>query len=653
MMLERRWLQRALVALLILTIVPLAPLVSAHPNGPARPTEFIFLGEDTPGAFHAALQGDDTDVTLPDDSPDDPVAPTDDLPEFDELPNGTPAPDSEAPEVVLSDVSLAETPAPNEGTPVPTPIASPSVTLDRTRATPGSSIGYLLRDFPANTAVYVGWQNPLGDLHEWGTVQTDSNGSATGSFTVPAAPANVSHAVQFRTVGGDTVTAPFEIAPLIKPSVTTVKPFDVFQIQLSGFAANDLVSLFWKHPSGAWVIIDQVTTNVGGNVVSVTVETPEWIQEGVQTIRAEGIVKQNSSAITALGPKVTLDRTRATTGTTINYELTGFPANRMIAVSWQLPNGNIQAWGSIQTNTAGSFSGSFEVPAAPGDIDHEVRFTFENEVITAPFEIAPRIRSTVEVVRPGEQFAVNLRGFSARDTLTLLWKNPAGAWIQIGEVTTSASGSVTTHPIVTPDWVQSGTQTLRAQGKISQNTSAIEAVSPSESVTPTRTTVNNTVYITVSNYPPNTTVSVTLGRSSGTVDLGSFQTDSNGNGTHDSRLPAMQGGDDLTLRFTTLRFTRTLPFQLAARVKSNTYPGVRGGQVDISLRGFAKQQPVTIRWRNPATNQWVVVGTGRTSNTGSANIWVTVPSWAPTGNNSVRAETPAGNAQTNVVPIAG
>jgi cell division septation protein DedD len=93
-------------------------------------------------------------------------------------------------------------------------------------------------------------------------------------------------------------------------------------------------------------------------------------------------------------------------------------------------------------------------------------------------------------------------------------------------------------------------------------------------------------------------------------------------------------------------------YTVVPRIKVIEGTVARGQSVDISLRGFAKKESVRIRWRN-ASGRWIELARVTTSNTGSANVYVTVPSWAPDGSASVRGDGQYGRAQTNVVYVSG
>jgi hypothetical protein len=71
--------------------------------------------------------------------------------------------------------------------------------------------------------------------------------------------------------------------------------------------------------------------------------------------------------------------------------------------------------------------------------------------------------------------------------------------------------------------------------------------------------------------------------------------------------------------------------------------------VNVSLRGYGKNETIRIRWK--VGNAWVVVATVKASNTGSANVNVTVPANAPAGANSVRGDGTINRQQTNAVTV--
>jgi hypothetical protein len=94
-------------------------------------------------------------------------------------------------------------------------------------------------------------------------------------------------------------------------------------------------------------------------------------------------------------------------------------------------------------------------------------------------------------------------------------------------------------------------------------------------------------------------------------------------------------------------------FEVVPRIK--LIPGMAGWgeQGNVSLRGYAPWTTVRIRWLRGST--WIEVARVSTSRTGSANVYVTVPSWAPAAQTRSAATrsllTAAGREQTRSEPI--
>ena len=90
-------------------------------------------------------------------------------------------------------------------------------------------------------------------------------------------------------------------------------------------------------------------------------------------------------------------------------------------------------------------------------------------------------------------------------------------------------------------------------------------------------------------------------------------------------------------------------FEVAPRIKVIPSTVSPGQTVDVSLRGFGKRESVRIRWL--VNGSWVTIATVVTSNTGSANVDVTVPANADLGQNSVRGDGAEFRQQTNAVTV--
>jgi hypothetical protein len=180
---------------------------------------------------------------------------------------------------------------------------------------------------------------------------------------------------------------------------------------------------------------------------------------------------------------------------------------------------------------------------------------------------------------------------------------------------------------------------------------------PRVTISPSRGTVNSKVQFTLTGFPRDASVQISWRRLSGALyDFpGPYSTDSNGSLTGTFRVPATTGGPGQQITFKSGNVSRTVLFEIAPRIKAiYDYRGnyaVRGEPLEISLRGYAKNETVRIRWLKGSS--WVTLGTVTTSNSGSANKKFTVPLWAPDYLNSVRGDGTMFRQQTNAVIVNG
>jgi hypothetical protein len=164
----------------------------------------------------------------------------------------------------------------------------------------------------------------------------------------------------------------------------------------------------------------------------------------------------------------------------------------------------------------------------------------------------------------------------------------------------------------------------------------------------TRTTVNSRVTASVTGYPASSTIQMLWDGTS----VGTFQTDGKGAGSGDFRVPATPMGF-YPVAVVSGNTSQTAQFEVVPRIKLRPSTGAPGDTVDVSLRGYRKKETVRIRWQQGSS--WVELTRVLTSNTGSANIDLPVPSWAPDGSASVRGDSTVypegGRAQTNAFVV--
>lgn len=533
---------------------------------------------------------------------------------------------------------------------VEVPVVDPVAELSTERVQPAARVTWTISQAAVNAEITIEWVRENGGIIALETAIADSSGAASGTFAAPAVPGGAGHLVRF-TVGSDTIEIPIAVAARISPTPTTSVPGETISVNLRGFAANDPLQILWR-VNGAWVQVAGVRSSPTGSVTGLQILVPANAEAGANTIRVSGTISQQSSAFTVIRPAALLDSTRATVGTRVGFTFSDFPANSQVEMTWVRLNGGTIALGTVTTDAGGAATGQIEVPAAEGGPGQQIRFTSGAAIATATFEIAARIRVTPAIARPGETVSLNLRGFKVGDPVRIMWRNGQGDFVQVGSATTSSTGSVTGLEIVVPNWAPSGVNTLRANGAISGQTSALTIESPSVVVTPMSGTVNTRIRYTLERFPADSQVTITWNRlTGGTVNLGTVTTDATGSASGDFLIPATPGGSGQIVTFVSSSVSATAMIAVNPRVKVTPSVAAPGETIDISLRGLPRQEPYVIRWRAGNTGAFTVIASGTTSNTGSANVAFTIPASAVEGPYQLRVEMAPYNLQTNAFSV--
>jgi hypothetical protein len=160
-------------------------------------------------------------------------------------------------------------------------------------------------------------------------------------------------------------------------------------------------------------------------------------------------------------------------------------------------------------------------------------------------------------------------------------------------------------------------------------------------------TVNSRIPVSIARFPGGQSVPIYFDQQT----AGSVNTNSVGVGSGTFLVPAAPMGTHTIRAYRYGRDARA-SFTVTPRIKLIPNVSIKRGQtVNVSLRGFAKKEVVRIRWKKGST--WVEVARVTTSNTGSANIDVKVPTFVKDGPTSVRGDGVRGRAQTNAVTVSG
>jgi hypothetical protein len=241
----------------------------------------------------------------------------------------------------------------------------------------------------------------------------------------------------------------------------------------------------------------------------------------------------------------------------------------------------------------------------------------------------------------GSSVTYSIGSFPQGVKVNVLWDGSKS----LGSVTVSSNGKASGSFKVPATSAGSHRVKFQAGQYVVERSFTVKSLSMS--LSPSSGTVNSTANFSVSTYPPNTTIAL---RWDGTV-LATFHTNSSGNASGSFVVPAAPMGTH-TVRLSVGSIGTERTFTVIPRIKVIPGEVSRGQTVNISLRGYKARETVRIRWKKGSS--WVEIAQVTTSSTGSANIDVKVPTWAPFGPNSVRgdsANSTGGRAQTNAVTV--
>jgi hypothetical protein len=172
-------------------------------------------------------------------------------------------------------------------------------------------------------------------------------------------------------------------------------------------------------------------------------------------------------------------------------------------------------------------------------------------------------------------------------------------------------------------------------------------VEPTLSLSTNRTTVDTVISLYGTNFPISQPVKITW---RGNL-IGTATSDVQGNVSATYKLAATPMGTYPLALDGGLKWKISSQVTVVPRIKVIPSTAGRGQTVKVSLRGFAKGEVVRVRWIKGGG--WVELGRVTMSSTGSGELWIAVPTWAPDGASSVRGDGTSGRAQTNAVFISG
>lgn len=270
---------------------------------------------------------------------------------------------------------------------------------------------------------------------------------------------------------------------------------------------------------------------------------------------------------------------------------------------------------------------------------------------TATATPSPRIRVSPSAAIPGQRVTVSLSGFGANQAASVRWL-VNGRWTAVGSITTGSDGNGSAQ-IPVPANAAAGANKVRADSSTrAAQTGAVTVTIPapaSAALNITRGGVGALVNFTVSNFAPNSTVTITWKRPRGsTVALGSVTTGNTGGSGGLFAVPSSTAGVN-AITFSDGSRSATAQYTVQPRIVVAPSVVSAGSRTTITLRGYGKSETVRIRWL--VNGVWITLATVQTNNTGGASVTVTVPANAAAGSAAVRGDGTVNRQQTNGVTV--
>jgi len=191
------------------------------------------------------------------------------------------------------------------------------------------------------------------------TASTTTSGTfSNATFTVPESYRG-SHQVKGTDTGGDSPNVSFTTQPKIVVSPLSGTVGGQITVGGTGFAASSVLTIYIDDE------IEHTTqTNSVGTFANTTLTIPES-RQGSHTVKARDASANQATASFTVSPVIAIDPTSGTSGNEVTIGGTGFRPNTVITVSF-----NAVAIATtpspVTSNSKGSFSASFPIPAASG-----------------------------------------------------------------------------------------------------------------------------------------------------------------------------------------------------------------------------------------------------------------------------------------------
>jgi hypothetical protein len=248
------------------------------------------------------------------------------------------------------------------------------------------------------------------------TVAATASGSFSGAtFTVPESYRGT-HTIKGKDAGGDSLDVTFTTLQKTTVSQTSGVVGDQVTLDGTGFTGTSNITFYWDNT----LLSASATTNANGSFTNNTFTIPSS-SRGSHTIKAQDANGNYATIPFTIGQKITFAPTSGTVGAEVTVSGNGFEANEDITITFA---GTVVTTSpaSITTNSEGSFSASFNVPASASGT-HEVKASDGTNEDGQAFAVSATASISQTGGYVGDEVTFSGSGFQAQKPIIVTFYN--------------------------------------------------------------------------------------------------------------------------------------------------------------------------------------------------------------------------------------
>ena len=478
--------------------------------------------------------------------------------------------------------------------------ASTAIALSRSSGPPGTQIWINGTGFSSNSNVDLYWDSTFIT-----TVTTDANGDFSYEYTIPSSTAG-DHTI-YATDGSNSASATFTVVPEITLSPNNGYVGTTVRVNGEGFSGNVRVYLFWDS-----TYLGRTTTNsTGAFTYLFNVPASPY---GLHTVKAIDTNENQATASFLVLSHMSLSPTSGYYKEQISYDCTGYSADAKLSIIWDYGTSNAVILDTETTDSSGSYSGSFRIPAAVYGSHNVTGIDEYSHSYTAVFSVTPKVNIVPGTGIVGSIAYVSGHGFSGNSIINISWDTGA----ILNSTVTNGLGSFSAN--ITIPYAVVGNHIVTANDTNSVQASAVYDITPNIEITPNTGIAGDNSTVNCTGFSGSSSITVYWDFGLPTeVTLSSGTTNSTGTYVASVTIPSGTNTTHTVVGVDVNNYIAQTYYYLGPHIYLSPNSGFVGSNVSVSGTTFAVNSSVKIYWDN------VYIASTTTNSTGAFSSVIRVP----------------------------